>query len=485
MRNSWNAIGVGILAVAAAVAIYFTVRWVDERQAGENPYSVFAIFPDATGLNERTYIAIAGIKVGSIDKISLIGGMARVDMKINGDIKLYEDAALYKSAGSILGEYFLVLNPGSADRALITEGGQIKNLGEQGLFGALDSISRDIKDVTGTLSKVLGSDAGEQQLAEIVLNLTEVSRSVNEILKQNKELVHTTIKNVENITDEARPGIVEIVENLRDISADLREIIKANKNNVGSAVGRANEILVKVDRAVDKLNNSLESVETITKGLEAGEGTAGRLLKDETLINEVEGVVQGAGDFVDSLVRLQTIVELRSEYYFQANSLKSALSLRLQPREDKYYLIEVVNDPRGKTTRTETVVESTHPDDPPQWREVRHSTSDTFLFSLMFARRISLATFRFGIKESTGGLGMDIHLLKDRLEFYTDLYDFGADVYPRFKETMALEFLRHLYVIGGVDDVFNEDRDYFVGMMLRFNDRDLKSILTFSPVSFD
>jgi len=36
-------------------------------------------------------------------------------------------------------------------------------------------------------------------------------------------------------------------------------------------------------------------------------------------------------------------------------------------------------------------------------------------------------------------------------------------------------------VLGGVDDLLNSDRrDYFVGLMLRFTDNDLKSILPFA-----
>ena len=37
---------------------------------------------------------------------------------------------------------------------------------------------------------------------------------------------------------------------------------------------------------------------------------------------------------------------------------------------------------------------------------------------------------------------------------------------------------------GGVDDILNNDRrDYFVGLQLRFNDQDLKTILPFAGVS--
>jgi len=99
----------------------------------------------------------------------------------------------------------------------------------------------------------------------------------------------------------------------------------------------------------------------------------------------------------------------------------------------------------------------------------------------MFARKLSFVTFRFGIKESTGGIGVDLHFFRDHLSLETDLYDFTSNVYPRLKVAAALRFLRKIYIVGGVDDVLNNERDYFIGAMLRFNDEDLKAVLLFAP----
>jgi phospholipid/cholesterol/gamma-HCH transport system substrate-binding protein len=101
----------------------------------------------------------------------------------------------------------------------------------------------------------------------------------------------------------------------------------------------------------------------------------------------------------------------------------------------------------------------------------------------MFARRISFATFRFGIKESTGGVGVDLHFLDDALQISMDAFSIGTDVYPRLKFLAALEFIRGLYIVGGADDVLNVDRDFFIGAQIRFTDEDLKAILTFAPSS--
>ena len=200
------------------------------------------------------------------------------------------------------------------------------------------------------------------------------------------------------------------------------------------------------------------------------------------MINEVEQVVEGVGDFVQGVKRTQTIVGLRGDYNFLANTVKSYVSLRLQPSEDKYYLVELVNDPRGKVGIEQIDVDTTNPNDPPHYREIRTTTTNAFRFTFQFAKRLGPVTGRFGVRESTGGIGVDLHLLDDRLELSQDLFGFGEQVTPRWRLALSYEFVRSLWLLGGVDNVLsNERRDYFFGMTLRFNDADLKSVLPFMP----
>jgi phospholipid/cholesterol/gamma-HCH transport system substrate-binding protein len=109
-------------------------------------------------------------------------------------------------------------------------------------------------------------------------------------------------------------------------------------------------------------------------------------------------------------------------------------------------------------------------------------TSNTFRFSLQFAQRVGPLVGRFGIKESTGGVGLDLLLLDDRLELVQDFFGFGETVLPRWRVYLSYAFVKRLWLLGGVDDILSYDRrDYFVGLNLRFNDEDLKSILPFAP----
>jgi phospholipid/cholesterol/gamma-HCH transport system substrate-binding protein len=115
----------------------------------------------------------------------------------------------------------------------------------------------------------------------------------------------------------------------------------------------------------------------------------------------------------------------------------------------------------------------------------------------MFGKRVSFggATVagRFGIKESTGGVGADLYLLDDRLSLSADVFGFAQSTVgqnPRVKVSLAYApdfFNRMLSVVGGADDLWNYNHraeaaagggfDWFLGLQLRFNDEDLKSLL--------
>jgi phospholipid/cholesterol/gamma-HCH transport system substrate-binding protein len=78
---------------------------------------------------------------------------------------------------------------------------------------------------------------------------------------------------------------------------------------------------------------------------------------------------------------------------------------------------------------------------------------------------------------------MDFYFLKDRLWISNDVFAIGEQKYARYRVFLAYEVLQRLWITGGIDDAFNESRDFFLGAELRFNDEDLKTILPFIPAT--
>jgi len=477
---------VGAFAFVTLVAGILIYRFVSKSARQGNGYVVYALMSDASGIAKLSQVRIAGISVGSVKSIKLDHNRARIDIGINDDVKLYQDAAVAKVASSLLGEYYLALTPGTEGRPELKDGDRINNVVEaqttDDIMRQVSDISKDVKQVTQALAASIGTDQGREDIKTTLKNLAEVTEALNQTVRENRESIKHILGNVERITNNGAPEVEKILENVRVTTNEVRQLMAAGQAGQPKSEGEVRQIIDKVNRASDNLEHTLKNLDSVTGRLDRGEGTLGRLSKDEHLINQVEGVADDIGDFVGGISRVQTIVTLRTDYQFLSSTVKSYVELRIQPRDDKYYLIEVVNDPRGATRYEQIDVDTTNTNQPPHYREVRTVTTNSLRFSLQFAQSFGPFTGRFGIKESTGGVGLDTLLLDNRFEIRQDLYGFGEVVLPRWRVSLAYQFVNRVWLLGGVDDILSGSRrDYFVGAQLRFNDEDLKSILPFMP----
>jgi phospholipid/cholesterol/gamma-HCH transport system substrate-binding protein len=479
---------VGLFVVIAGVASFFIYRFISRTTGTAGGYNVYAEMKDATGLAPQSRVMMAGIPVGTIRSIRLDHGMARVDVMMAPEVALHEDATVAKRSAGILGEYFLALTPGTEGKPTLKDGDEIKIVMEAAstdqIITDLARIADRVKLVAENLAATIGSPEGQADMKKTLENLASVTEALNQTVRENRETIRRTLLNVEEITGRSGPELKQILENVRVITQDVRSLLADNQGEgQGKGEGQVRETVERINRASSSLESALSHIDSVAARIDKGEGTVGRLTKDEALINEVQGAVEGVNDFVGKLTRLQTIVGLRADYNFVANTIKSYVELRLQPEEDKYYLIEVINDPRGRTTFEQTDVDTTDPTRPAHTRTVTTTTSNAFRFSVMFAKRIGPFTGRFGILESTGGVGFDTHLLQNRFEIRQDLFGFGEELQPRWRIGLGYEFIQGLWMLAGVDEVFNPDRrDYFIGLKLQYNDQDLKAMLPFASV---
>ncbi|MBN2193581.1 MAG: MCE family protein [Polyangiaceae bacterium] len=481
MNRISTAARVGAFVVVMTGAAIYVYRYVSEQAGGQDGYTVYCLMKDAQGVARHSQVKMAGIPIGNVKSVRLEGGVARVDITVDKNVPLYDDASVSKVTSSLLGEYYLGLAAGTEGKRVLGDGDQVRFVTEatttDDIMKDLSEIAADVKKVTGALAKSVGTPKGEDEIRETLANLAQITDNLNKIVAENRQTIRSVLVNVENITKKGEPEIDRILQNVRVVTQDVRDLVARSEAD-GVEAGELRQIVEKVNRSTSSLESALANIDTVTQRLESGEGTLGRLSKDETLIDEVQGVVEGANEFVSGISRLQTLVELRSEYQFLASTTKSYVKLRLQPREDKYYLIELISDPKGYTTYEQIDIDSTNPNDPPHYREVRTTTRNQFRFSFEFAKSVGPFTGRFGIIESTGGVGLDLLLLDDRFELSQDIFGFGEFVPFRYRVHVGYEFVNHLWLLAGVDDILSEDRrDYFLGLSLRYNDQDLRAIV--------
>ena len=483
---------VGAFLLLVAAGAWLIWRTVFREYGTGGGYVVHAFLDDATGLATHSRVTIAGIPVGSVDSIRLVTdegsphhGQARIDVRVNKDVPLYTDGTLGKHTTTLLGEYVIVLTPGTKEPKL-KDGDEINVVPEE---ASVDDIKKNINDVAKLVKQVaqqlansVGTEQGGQNIRDILKNMADATEALNKTIRENRDVIRDTLARIDRITAANEVPLTKALENIRAISEDIRNLTAAISGRGGSQAGtEVRETITRLDASSKSLQSALEHVDHVAGRLDRGEGTLGRLSKDETLINDVQEAAEGINSFIGPVSRLQTIVGLRADYNFLSNTFKSYFELRLQPREDKFIMIQLINDPKGFTSFTKTTTETDNPTQPAKSTTISQVTTNQFRFSLEIARQLGPVRGRFGIIESTGGIGLDLVLFNGRFELVNDLFGFAEQAVPRFRSYIAYQFINRLFLLGGVDNVFlDSQRDYFIGLQLRYNDEDLKAMLPFA-----
>jgi phospholipid/cholesterol/gamma-HCH transport system substrate-binding protein len=487
---------VGILTLVVGAITYFLVKVTNERSPSDKGFTVWGRFHDAAGLFAKSRVQTAGIPIGQIEKRELDPDrpIARVTIRLFPGIKMYENAVVSKKSASLLGEFYLEVDPGTAVGLVdgqrrpmreLKDGDEIRNIREPSGMG-------DLMADVGTILPIL-KDILEDVRTMTSGPIASAADNVNKMIEVNSKVLESLLKRVDHIagdvdriTDTEGDNIRASIQNVRDITESIKTLVGTSQGEVAQTGNAVRGSLDKLQATIDNLDKSLKNVETITNRLEKGEGTAGHLLTDDTIARNIEDITDDAGGFIRGITKLQTVVGLRTEYNFLSSSFKEYLSIQLVPRPDKFYLIEIVDDPRGFRSTTSTSTLSTFPRGVNQ--TVTTTTTEQLKFTLQFGKTYGIVSGRFGIKESTGGVGLDVHLLRDHLLLSVDVFDTKFNRYPRVQGRASVAIWeRNLYVVGGVDDIINNRTsegsgggfDWFLGAQLVFNDEDLKSLLLF------
>lgn len=491
MAGYSNEFKVGLLTIGAIAAVVWGVLRTDDRPDGAvDGYNLTVHFPNAEGTYPSTQVKLAGVSVGSVRKVELDDTVtppqAKLTLEFRGTLQIPRDSTLELKTEGVLGDKFMRLNLGK-DTALLTDGEEIQSFTGPDLMATLTAQADKIGPVLDKLGPVL--DDVKVTTANLKDTTTELKASLDE--HDVIERVSRTVDKLEATSNKIDPDeIAAIIQNLKDTSTELKSV--ATKAGTG-----VDDTLARVQGIADKADTALADVASITGKIDRGEGTVGALINDTTTISQINHTVAEVNEAVDAIMGLQTEVNYQGLYYlgsdpsedgFTENPIsgasKNQIGLRIMPQEDYWYLFEFVDHPYGDFTYEETITDGVSVEE-----LVR---THSYRFSFQFAKRWQNVVVRFGIKESSGGLGADLMLARDRVMLSADLYDFGYGSWPlltgvpNLTLTGRLNPLPHVYLTGGADNViFDAQHGFFTGFVgggFYFTDQDIKWILATLPL---
>lgn len=482
---------VGIFVfIGIMLLVYMSLRVGGMKFGREEGYEIFIRFDSASGLDKDASVRVAGVEIGRVKDILLQNNKAKVVLRIHPDVKIGKDFTAVLKTKGLLGERYIELIPGSPTAPPIESGGEVTRITTytdmDKLITILSDAAVDIKKISESLSNVLGGSEGQATLKNIVTNIEDITKRLDNIVKTNDEKFGRMMTNFEEfskVLNEKGPeitgGLKAVADNLNQVIAENRVPLKEGIGNIKAATDKLGETLDTINRLAKnvepKINDSVNGISSIVKKIDKGEGTLGKLVNDTSVHDNFNQTLTGINSYLGKVDSFKTFVGYKGEYLFDASDTKSYISIKLQPKADKYYLVEIVDDPRGKR-RTETT-DTTTGATTTTTKEVK--TSDSLKFSLQVAKRFKDLTLRGGIIESTGGVGMDYYMFKDRLKFTFEAFDFDKKRNPHLKGGLTFNLNKYFFVTGGYDDFVSKLKlaSPYVGIGLHFEDEDIKYVL--------
>ncbi|HSB62741.1 MAG TPA: MlaD family protein [Thermoanaerobaculia bacterium] len=471
---------IGAFFVVVLVALAILILKIEDIHFGKKARTntADAHFKDVAGLDDKSAVRVAGVRIGKVDGISLRpDGTAVAHLALDPSVELHEGASAQIRALGLLGDKYVELNPGATNAPRLPSGVLLEGASGSGfddLTKLATDIGKDLKEVSSALANSMGGTRGEERLNRIVDNLGRLAESLRELADAN------------------RGNVDAIVANLKVLSAQLLEtvarvdrMLDENRSGLKSTVSNVDDVTAKLKTTADSLNS-------ITGKIDTGQGTLGKLLNDDETHKNINDALKSVKDGVEQLSgtlgrinRLQLDIGFRAEYASRFHDEKYYFTLDAIPREGKFYRLEIGALPHGKR---EDILESSTVTFPDGSKQTISTTGqryiDQFVLSLQLGYKLHNTILRAGIVESRGGAAIEQTFKADTFRVAGEIWDFTRpDLNGHLKVFGRWNASPNLYVTGGVDDLLNPGlRSPFLGGGIRWKDEDLKALLGSIPI---
>ena len=279
------------MAVAAIVMLYFGFNILKGSDVFSRTYKYYVIYDNIDGLTASNPVLLNGLNVGRVQAIKLLQDRQNkllVALDIQKGIVLPRGTTATLADGGLLGGKVIHLSMGNSTSML----GDNDTLVAQKAAG----ISALLQEKA--LPLVTHADSLVRNLDIVAAGFRETGSILNQVLKNYDQ----TGNSLQGLLGENRKNLVAITGNLNKLTASLVETEKELKPLLAKTGSLADSLnALRLGETVQAANKTIAELRQILASVESGKGTAGKLIKDETLYNNLNRTIVSLNKLMTNL----------------------------------------------------------------------------------------------------------------------------------------------------------------------------------------
>ena len=269
------------MAVMAMVLLYFGFHILKGSDVFSRTYKYYVIYDNIDGLTASNPVLLNGLNVGRVQEIKLLQNQQNrllVSLDIQKGIILPKGTAALLADGGLLGGKVIHLAMGTSSVTL-QDNDTLLGKKESGISAVLQEKA---------LPLVTHADSLIQNLAAVAEGFKETGKILNQMLKNYDQ----TGNAVQGLVTENRKNLLVMTSNLNKLSESLVETEKELKPILAKTGSFADSLqALRLGTTVQSANQTISELRHLLAEVESGKGTAGKLIKDETLYNNLNSTI--------------------------------------------------------------------------------------------------------------------------------------------------------------------------------------------------
>ena len=264
-----------ILVIASILLFIWGYSFLKGRDLFSSYTTLYVQYDSVEGLAPSALVTLNGLAIGKIEKITInpVDGKLLVELQIKTEFPISKSSLATIYEPGFIGGKQIAIEPNFSDKTVVESGDRLR---ANVRLGLTESLSKKLVPLQDKIEKVL-------------VNADNLISGINTVFdKKTQEDLKKSIAELSSTMEQFHKASAGVNTLLVDNRAQINGAV-TNFNKTATNFAKISDSINKADlgKTVKTLNATLAKVNGIMAGLEAGNGSMGKLLNDDAFYNNL------------------------------------------------------------------------------------------------------------------------------------------------------------------------------------------------------